>query len=51
MIASDIRASCALFLAGLVASGRTTVSGVHHWKRGYQSLENKLKALGGSINL
>lgn len=51
VIASDIRASCALVLAGLVASGRTTVSGVHHWKRGYQSLENKLKALGGSINL
>ncbi len=51
VIASDIRASCALVLAGLVAEGRTTISGVHHWKRGYQGLEDKLCALGANVKL
>lgn len=51
VIASDIRASCALVLAGLVAEGQTTISGVHHWKRGYQGLEGKLRALGANIQL
>lgn len=51
VIASDIRASCALVLAGLVAEGQTTISGVHHWKRGYQGLEDKLCALGGNVTL
>lgn len=51
VIASDIRASCSLALAGLVAKGTTTISGVYHWKRGYQALENKLRALGASIVL
>lgn len=51
VIASDIRASCALVLAGLVAEGQTTISGVHHWKRGYQGLEDKLCALGARIKL
>lgn len=51
VIASDIRASCALVLAGLVAEGCTTISGVHHWKRGYQGLEDKLRALGANITL
>lgn len=51
VIASDIRASCALVLAGLVAQGTTIVTGVHHWKRGYQSLEKKLQKLGANIEL
>jgi UDP-N-acetylglucosamine 1-carboxyvinyltransferase len=51
VIASDIRASCALVLAGLVAEGRTTISGVYHWKRGYQGLEAKLRDLGANILL
>lgn len=51
VIASDIRASCCLALAGLAAKGYTTISGVYHWKRGYQSLEGKLRALGASITL
>jgi UDP-N-acetylglucosamine 1-carboxyvinyltransferase len=51
VIATDIRASCALVLAGLVAKGSTIVTGVHHWKRGYQSLEKKLQQLGASIEL
>ncbi len=49
--ASDIRASCALVLAGLAAQGTTHVFGVHHWKRGYQNLEEKLVRLGADIRL
>lgn len=51
VIASDIRASCALVLAGLAAVGTTTIAGVHHWKRGYQGLEEKLRKLGANISL
>ena len=51
VIASDIRASCALALAGLVANGTTTITGVHHWKRGYDALEKKLRSLGADIML
>lgn len=51
VIASDIRASCALVLAGLVAKGTTMVTGIHHWKRGYQELEKKLQQLGAQIEL
>ncbi len=51
VIASDIRASCALVLAGFVAFGQTKMTGVHHWKRGYDQLEVKLSALGGNIQL
>lgn len=49
--ASDIRASTALVIAGMVARGTTTVLGVHHWKRGYEALEKKLQRLGGVISL
>lgn len=51
LIATDIRASCALVVAGLVATGTTEVSGIHHWRRGYDKLENKLRMLGGSIEI
>lgn len=51
VVATDIRASCALVLAGLVAHGSTIITGVHHWKRGYESLEQKLVALGASISI
>ncbi len=51
VIASDIRASCALVLAGLAAHGTTTITGINHWKRGYDSLEKKLRHLGAYINL
>lgn len=47
--ATDIRASCALVLAGLVANGVTRVYGVSHWKRGYESLDKKLRQLGAEI--
>ena len=48
--ATDIRASCALVLAGLVAQGTTIISNTHHWKRGYEALEKKLAYLGADIN-
>jgi len=51
VIATDIRASCALVLAGFVATGTTVMSGVHHWRRGYEALEKKLASLGAFIVL
>jgi UDP-N-acetylglucosamine 1-carboxyvinyltransferase len=47
--ASDLRASAALVLAGLTASGMTTVRHVHHLDRGYERLEAKLTQLGARI--
>jgi len=49
VIATDIRAGCALVIAGLVAKGITTISGVHHLSRGYESIQKKLIAMGASI--
>jgi UDP-N-acetylglucosamine 1-carboxyvinyltransferase len=48
-MATDLRASAALILAGLVSGGETRVSRVYHLDRGYERLEEKLKALGASI--
>lgn len=50
VIASDIRASCALVLAGLQAKGTTIISGIHHFTRGYDGLDAKIRTLGASIN-
>jgi UDP-N-acetylglucosamine 1-carboxyvinyltransferase len=49
VMASDLRASAALVLAGLVAEGETEVHRVYHLDRGYERLEEKLSALGASI--
>lgn len=49
LIAPDIRASAALVIAGLVAQGPSTLSGVHHLLRGYQDLCGTLQTLGGKI--
>lgn len=49
VMASDLRASAALVLAGLVASGTTEVQRVYHLDRGYERLEEKLSALGARI--
>ncbi len=49
VMATDLRASAALILAGLVAGGETRVSRVYHLDRGYERLEEKLKTLGASI--
>jgi UDP-N-acetylglucosamine 1-carboxyvinyltransferase len=48
-IATDLRASASLVLAGLIASGETVVNDVEHLDRGYEKLEAKLKSLGAKI--
>lgn len=49
VVASDLRASAALVMAGLVARGTTTVRRVYHLDRGYEALERKLSALGAQV--
>jgi len=49
VMASDLRASAALVLAGLIAQGTTTVHRVYHIDRGYEQIEVKLRALGADI--
>ncbi len=49
VIASDLRASAALVLAGLAARGVTVVRRVYHLDRGYERLEHKLRSLGGQV--
>ena len=49
--AADIRASMALVVAGLMAEGTTRVAGLHHWKRGYDALEDKLQRLGANVSV
>ena len=49
VMASDLRASAALVLAGLVAKGTTRIDRVYHIDRGYERFEEKLAALGASI--
>ena len=46
---NDIRAGAAMVLAGLSASGETTVSDVHYIERGYDKLDKKLRDLGAQI--
>ena len=49
VIATDLRASAALVLAGLAAEGKTTVHGLHHLDRGYENIEDKLRGLGARL--
>jgi UDP-N-acetylglucosamine 1-carboxyvinyltransferase len=49
VMASDLRASAALVLAGLAARGRTEISRVYHLDRGYERLDEKLSRLGARI--
>lgn len=49
VMASDLRASAGLVLAGLAAEGETTVSRVYHLDRGYERIEEKLSGLGARI--
>jgi UDP-N-acetylglucosamine 1-carboxyvinyltransferase len=51
VIAPDIRASAALVIAGLVAQGKTVMTGIHHLKRGYQNFDDKLASLGARIKI
>lgn len=49
LMATDLRASAALVLAGLVAEGETTISRVYHLDRGYDDIADKLSRLGANI--
>ena len=49
VMATDLRASSALVLAGLVANGQTNIHRIYHLDRGYDKLENKLSSLGANI--
>jgi len=49
VMASDLRASAALVIAGLMAEGRTTISRIYHLDRGYERIERKLAVLGATI--
>ena len=49
VMATDLRASASLVLAGLVAEGSTTIDRIYHIDRGYERIEEKLKALGANI--
>ncbi|MND08487.1 UDP-N-acetylglucosamine 1-carboxyvinyltransferase [compost metagenome] len=49
VMATDLRASASLVLAGLVARGRTTIERVYHLDRGYERIEEKLSRLGARI--
>lgn len=50
VMATDLRASASLVLAGLAARGETTVNRIYHLDRGYEKLEAKLKSLGARID-
>ncbi len=49
VMATDLRASASLVLAGLVAKGSTTIDRIYHIDRGYERIEEKLKMLGADI--
>jgi UDP-N-acetylglucosamine 1-carboxyvinyltransferase len=49
VMASDLRASASLILAGLVARGKTEINRVYHLDRGYEALEEKFAGLGAAI--
>jgi len=49
VMATDLRASVSLVLAGLVANGETTITRIYHLDRGYQTLVDKLSNCGASI--
>jgi UDP-N-acetylglucosamine 1-carboxyvinyltransferase len=49
VMATDLRASACLVIAGLVAEGETTIDRIYHLDRGYERIEEKLSALGARI--
>ncbi len=49
VMATDLRASASLVLAGLVAEGKTVVDRIYHIDRGYETIEEKLTQLGADI--
>jgi UDP-N-acetylglucosamine 1-carboxyvinyltransferase len=49
VMATDLRASASLVLAGLVATGDTIIDRIYHIDRGYECIEEKLQQLGGQV--
>jgi len=49
VMASDLRASAALVLAGLVAKGKTEISRIYHLDRGYEAIEQKFESIGARV--
>ena len=49
VMATDLRASVSLVLAGLIAKNRTIINRVYHLDRGYENLEKKLRNCGAKI--
>ena len=49
VMATDLRASASLVIAGLVAQGETLVDRIYHLDRGYENLDQKLTALGARV--
>jgi UDP-N-acetylglucosamine 1-carboxyvinyltransferase len=49
VMATDLRASACLVLAGLVAKGETVVNRIYHLDRGYEKMEDKLTSLGAKV--
>ena len=48
-MATDLRASVSLVLAGLIAENRTIINSIYHLDRGYELLENKLKRCNAKL--
>ena len=48
-MATDLRASASLVIAGLVATGETRIDRIYHIDRGYECIEEKLQSLGADI--
>ncbi|MDO9449013.1 MAG: UDP-N-acetylglucosamine 1-carboxyvinyltransferase, partial [Rugosibacter sp.] len=49
VMATDLRASASLVIAGLVAQGETVIERIYHLDRGYAALDQKLTALGARV--
>ena len=49
VMATDLRASASLVIAGLIADGETTIERIYHLDRGYDQMEAKLRAIGADI--
>ena len=49
VMATDLRASASLVIAGLAAQGRTEISRIYHLERGYENMVEKLRALGAKV--
>ena len=47
--ATDLRASAAMVIAGLIAEGKTRIYDIYHLDRGYEDIDTKLKSLGAKV--